>query len=123
MDLPLNLEADNINDLVWQMSNALVAEVDGDARLILKLLAGSGWVGGLGTLADFFTRLGEGGLCEGDDLVVNSGNVVTHDGRVQGTENGRGGEERSALLVMLVSALGLAMAMAMGMAVEREWRR
>ena len=115
--VPLNLDADHINDLVWQAGNALMTEVDGDARLILlELLAGSGWVGGLGTLADVFAGMGEGGFGEGHDLVVRNRHVVAHDGRLQDRKYGRGGET-SALVVMLVEALGLTTA------VKRAWRR
>jgi hypothetical protein len=83
---PLNLGADHIDDLVGQAGNALVAEVDGDARLLLLLLevargTGYGVVAGA-ALGDVLAGLGEGGLGEGHDLVVRDGRVgvVAHDG-------------------------------------------
>ena len=76
-DAPLDLGADDIDDLVRQARNVLVAQVDGDARVLLLHLAG-----GVGAaLADVLARVREGGLCEGDHLLVGNGHgrVVAHD--------------------------------------------
>jgi hypothetical protein len=72
-----------------------VAEVDGDARLLLRLLlllllevargTGDGVLAGA-ALGDVLAGLGEGGLGEGHDLVVRDGRVgvVAHDGSACG---------------------------------------
>jgi hypothetical protein len=86
---PLDLSADHINDLVGQPSDALVAEVDGDARLLLLEVArGAGGVADA-AMGDVLVGLGEGGLCKGHHLVVRDGRgrVVAHG---QGTRGPRG---------------------------------
>jgi hypothetical protein len=67
-----------------------VAEVDGDARVLLLHLAGGVWA----ALADVLARVREGGLCEGDHLLVGNGHgrVVAH-GR---DRDGRRAERRAA---------------------------
>jgi hypothetical protein len=76
---PLDLHPDDIDDLVWQARYVLVAEVDGDARVVLLHVSGSVWA----TLADVLAGVVEGGLCEGDHLLVRDGHrrVVAHDER------------------------------------------
>ena len=89
---PFNLGTDDIDNLVGQAGNALVAEVNGDARLLLLLLLevarGAGGVADA-ALRDVLVGLGEGGLGEGDHLVVRDGRggVVAHG---QGTRGPRG---------------------------------
>lgn len=93
---PLDFGADDIDDLVRQARNVLVAQVDGDARVLLLHLAG-----GVGAaLADVLARVREGGLCEGDHLLVGNGHgrVVAHD-RDRDRDrhrNGRRAERRAA---------------------------
>lgn len=74
---PLDLDADDINNLVGQADDILVAEVDGDAGLLLLQVSGRIRA----TLADVLRVVG--GLCEGDHLVVGDGHrrVVAHDER------------------------------------------
>lgn len=76
---PLDLHADHIDDLVRQTRYVLVAEVDGDAGVMLLHISGSIRA----TLADVLAGVVEGGLCEGDHLVVRNGHrrVVAHDER------------------------------------------
>lgn len=80
---PFNLGADHVNDLVGQAGNVLVAEVDGDARLLLQFARGG--VGG-GAVGDVLAGVLEGGLGEGHDLVVRDGRrrVVAHGERARG---------------------------------------
>jgi hypothetical protein len=95
---PLNLGADHIDDLVRQAGNVLVAQVDGDARLLLLHVAGGGLGGG--TLADVAAGMLEGGLGQGHNLVVRDGRggVVAHCGRGQ---RGPGGAAAASLTYML----------------------
>jgi hypothetical protein len=78
---PLNLCADDIDDLIRQAGDVLVAEVDGDAGLLLLQFAGRGLGGG--ALAEVAAGVLEGGFGEGHDLVVGDGRgrVVAHCGR------------------------------------------
>lgn len=98
-DAPLDLGTDHVDDLVRQAGNVLVAEVDGDAGLLLllclllrlrlgRLLAiARGIRGGVAcaALGDVLAGLGEGGLGQGHDLVVRDGR-----GRVVAHGRGRG---------------------------------
>lgn len=76
---PLDLQPDDIDNLVRQTRYVLVAEVDGNAGMLLLQFAGSIWA----ALADVLAGVVEGGLCEGDDLLVRNGHgrVVAHDER------------------------------------------
>lgn len=58
-----------------------MAEVDGDAGLLLQFSGGG--VGG-GAVGNVLAGLLEGGLCEGDHLVVGDGRVVAHSERARG---------------------------------------
>jgi hypothetical protein len=57
---PLNLSANHIDDLIWQAGNVLVAEVDGDAGLLLLHFSGRRLGGG--TLADVAAGVRKGCL-------------------------------------------------------------
>jgi hypothetical protein len=76
---PLDLHPNNIDHLVRQACYVLVAEVDGDAGVVLLHISGSIWA----SLADVLARVVEGGLCKGDHLLVRDGHrrVVAHDER------------------------------------------
>ena len=56
-----------------------MAEVDGNAGVLLLQFSGGIWA----TLADVLAGVVEGGLCEGDDLLVRDGHrrVVAHGER------------------------------------------
>ena len=90
-DAPLDLGTDDIDDLVRQARNVLVAQVDGDARVLLLDLARGVWA----ALADVLARVREGGLCEGDHLLVGNGHgrVVAHDS----DRDGRRAERRAVV--------------------------
>ena len=79
MVAPLDLYPDHINNLIRQARYILVAEVDGDAGVVLLHISGSIWA----TLADVLAGMIEGGLCKGDHLLVRDGHrrVVAHDER------------------------------------------
>jgi len=85
--VPFNLSPDDINDLVRQAGNVLVAQVDGDARLLLLQFPrrlGSGAV--VDVLAGVFkSRLGQR-----HDLVVRDGRgrVVAHGERARYRRSG-----------------------------------
>ena len=89
---PLNLGADDIDDLIRQAGNVLVAEVYGDAGLLLLQLSRCGLGGG--ALADVAAGVVEGGLGEGHDLVVGDGRgrVVAHRERGHREPGGAVGE-------------------------------
>lgn len=90
---PLDLSADDIDNLVREPGNALVAQVNGDAGLLrLQIPLGIGGLGG--AVVDVVAGLLEGGLCEGHDLVVGDGGerVVAHGERCGGRSQ-RAGEE------------------------------
>lgn len=96
---PLDLCADDIDNLIGQAGNALVAEVDGDAGLLrLQVAGGRGCL--CSAVVDVVAGLFEGGLCEGHDLVVGDGrgHVVAH-GDWRGGSRGGGSMLVAALLV------------------------
>jgi hypothetical protein len=78
-----------------------VAQVDGDARVLLLHFAGGVWA----ALADVLARVREGGLCEGDHLLVGNGHgrVVAHgrDGRRAERRAAAEEEEEGADMLML----------------------
>lgn len=86
--VPFNLGPDDIDDLVREAGNVLVAQVNGDARLLLQL---AGRICGGGPVGDVLAGVLEGGLGEGHDLVVGDGRgrVVAHGERA-GTRSARG---------------------------------
>jgi hypothetical protein len=94
-DAPLDLGADHIDDLVRQAGNVLVAEVDGDAGLLLLDFS---W-GGLGGGAEVAAGMFESGLCQRNNGVVGDGRgrVVAHCGRRQ-REPGDAAERRADML-------------------------
>lgn len=104
-ELPLNLGMDDIDDLVGQAGNVLVAEVDGDAGLLLLQLAGR--LGG-GTVVDVLPRMLKGGLCEGHDLVVGNGRgrVVAHGEQARGQRGGWGPKRVVAYMLLAATAKG-----------------
>ena len=99
--VPLNLGPDDIDDLVRQAGNVLVAQVDGDSGLLLLLLQFPGRLSGR-AVVDVLAGVLEGGLCEGHDLVVRDGRgcVVAHGER---RARGQRGEsvERAVVAYML----------------------
>jgi hypothetical protein len=97
---PFNLSADDIDDLVWQAGNVLVAEVDGDAGLLLLHLSGRRLGGS--PLADVAAGVLKGGLCEGHDLIVRDGRggVVAH---CRGGQKEPGGAAAESVVDMLLA--------------------
>jgi hypothetical protein len=96
-DAPLDLGADHIDDLVRQARDVLVAEVDGDAGLLLLDFSR----GALGGGAEVAAAVVEGGLCEGHDLVVRDGRgrVVAHYCGRRRQEPGGAAERRADMLL------------------------
>jgi hypothetical protein len=95
---PLDLGPYHVDDLVWQAGNALVAEVDGDAGLLLLQLAGRRLGGGAQVAAGVL----EGGFGQGHDLVVRDGRgrVVAHCGRgLRGEPGDAAGESVADMLL------------------------
>jgi hypothetical protein len=73
---PLNLSTNYIDNLIWQAGNILVAEIDGDARLLLLQFSRCR----LGSCADVAEGMLESRFCEPNYLSVRDGlgRVVAH---------------------------------------------
>lgn len=82
--LPFNFGPDDINNLVGQAHNALVAEVNGDSGLLLLQFSGS-LCCICGSLRDVVSGLRNGGPRESHHLVVRDGrrDVVAHRERAE----------------------------------------
>ena len=78
--VPFNLGPDDIDDLVRQAGNVLVAQVDGDARLLLLQFP---WCLGSGAVVDVLAGVFKSRLGQRHDLVIRDGRgrVVAHGER------------------------------------------
>lgn len=84
------------------MGNVLVAQVDGDAGLLLQL---AGRLCG-GALGDVLAGVLEGGLCKGHDFVVRDGRgrVVAHGERARDQRGGSGARRVVAYMLFARTA-------------------
>jgi hypothetical protein len=101
--VPLDLVPDDIDDLVRQAGDVLVAQVNRDARLLLLQLPGR--LGG-GAVVDVLAGVLEGRLGQGHHLVVRDGlgHVVAHCERARGRHSGGTGTRAGAYIVSAVDS-------------------